>query len=164
MRPQIYRTRDPGDGTPALYGRRDACRYGGVMLKNFLQRSRLLMLEWVLLLLVVVLTIKAPGFMTAENLLNILRNVSIQGVIALGMTMVIVAGEIDLSVGSMVAFAGCLLAWLVQTLDTHLPAPMAVILASIVVLTVGVLIGGLSGWMRVRFSVPTFIVTLAWFT
>ena len=53
------------------------------------------MLEWVLLLLVLVLTLKAPGFMTAENLLNILRNVSIQGLIALGMTMVIVAGEID---------------------------------------------------------------------
>src|SRR5215831_7055400 len=131
---------------------------------NFLKRSRLWMLEWVLLLLVLVLTFKAPGFMTAENLLNILRNVSIQGVIALGMTMVIVAGEIDLSVGSMVAFAGCLLAWLVQALSPQVHAVLAVLLASVLVLAAGVSIGALSGWMRVRFSVPTFIVTLAWFT
>ena len=49
-------------------------------------------------------------FLTVDNLLNVLRNVSMQGLIALGMTMVIIAGEIDLSVGSMVAFAGCLTA------------------------------------------------------
>jgi sugar transport system permease protein len=134
------------------------------MLKSLLQRSRLWMLEWVLLVLVVVLTIRAPGFLTADNLLNVLRNISIQGVIALGMTMVIVAGEIDLSVGSAVAFAGCLLAWLVQALATRLGAPMAVLFASGIVLLTGVLIGSFSGWMRVRFSVPTFIVTLAGFT
>src|SRR5262245_5676832 len=130
------------------------------MLKRLLERSRLWMLEWVLLILIVVLTWKAPGFMTADNLLNVLRNISIQGVIALGMTMVIVAGEIDLSVGSAVAFAGCLLAWLVQMLAPHTDPPVAVLLASAAVLVTGIFIGALSGWMRVRLAVPTFIVTL----
>ena len=134
------------------------------MLKNLLHRSRLWMLEWVLLVLVVVLSIKAPGFLTADNLLNVLRNVSIQGVIALGMTMVIVAGEIDLSVGSMVAFAGCLLAWFVQALGPHMAMPLAVVLGSAIVLMASVLIGALTGWMRIRFSDPTFVVTLAWLT
>ena len=123
------------------------------------------MLELVLLLMVVVLSFKAPGFFTADNLLNVLRNISIQGVIALGMTMVIVAGEIDLSVGSMVAFAGCLLAWLVQAMGNHgVAMPLAVTAASVAVLLAGALIGAASGWMRTRFRVPTFIVTLAWFT
>jgi sugar transport system permease protein len=122
------------------------------------------MLESVLMLLVGVLTFKAPGFFTADNLLNVLRNVSIQGVIALGMTLVIVAGEIDLSVGSAVAFAGCLLAWLVQALASRMAPPLAVAIGSIVVFLTGALIGTLSGWLRTRFLVPTFIVTLAWFT
>ena len=133
-------------------------------LKPLLHRSGHWMLELVLLLLVVVLAVKAPGFFTADNLLNVLRNVSIQGVIALGMTLVIVAGEIDLSVGSAVAFAGCLLAWLVQAMSHHLPPPLAVAAGSVLVLLAGALIGAMSGWLRTRFRVPTFIVTLAWFT
>lgn len=133
-------------------------------LKQLFQRSSHWMLELVLLLLVVVLACKAPGFFTADNLLNVLRNVSITGVIALGMTLVIIAGEIDLSVGSAVAFAGCLLAWLVQALAKHLSLPMAVLSAALIVLVTGACIGALSGWMRTRFRVPTFIVTLAWFT
>jgi len=69
-------------------------------------------LEIVLVALCLFLAAVAPNFLTAENLLNVLRNVSMQGLIALGMTLVIIAGEIDLSVGSMVAFSGCLTAWL----------------------------------------------------
>src|ERR1022692_127595 len=123
------------------------------------------MLELVLVILIVVLAVKAPGFFTADNLLNVLRNISIQGVIALGMTMVIVAGEIDLGVGSAVAFAGCLLAWQVQALGNRGVAPLpAVTIACVSTLATGALIGALSGWMRTRFRVPTFIVTLAWFT
>ena len=123
------------------------------------------MLEWVLLALVLALSFEAPGFFTADNLLNVLRNVSIQGVIALGMTMVIIAGEIDLSVGSAVAFSGCWLAWLVQSFAGHGWHPvMAVVVGSCIALLTGVLIGAVSGWIRVRFNVPTFIITLAWFT
>jgi ribose/xylose/arabinose/galactoside ABC-type transport system permease subunit len=133
-------------------------------MKLFHQTSRW-MLELVLVILIVVLAIKAPGFFTADNLLNVLRNVSIQGVIALGMTMVIVAGEIDLGVGSAVAFAGCLLAWQVQALGKHGVAPLlAVTIACVSTLATGALIGAMTGWMRTRFRVPTFIVTLAWFT
>jgi sugar transport system permease protein len=132
--------------------------------KPLLRRYSHVLLEAVLLLLVVVLAFKAPGFFTADNLLNVLRNISIQGVIALGMTLVIVAGEIDLSVGSAVAFAGCLLAWLVQAFSQRLAPPLAVAISSVLVLLTGSLIGAMSGWMRTRFRVPTFIVTLAWFT
>ena len=79
------------------------------------RRLREFILEGVLALLCIFLSLRAPGFLSAANLLNILQNISMQGVVALGMTMVIIAGEIDLSVGSMIAFAGCLTAWIAGT-------------------------------------------------
>ncbi len=120
-------------------------------------------LELVLLLLCVVLSFKANGFFTADNFLNVLRNVSMQGVIAFGMTMVIISGEIDLSVGSAVAFAGCLTAVLTKTLLAAGLWPVAaVVIAILASLIVGFAIGSLTGYIRAKFDVPTFIITLAW--
>ncbi len=95
-----------------------------------------------------------PNFFSPDNLMVILRSVSEQGLIAFGMTMVIVAGEIDLSVGSMVALAGCLAAWLVAAgLSPALAIPAAMAL--------GAGAGAFTGLMRNAFSVPSFITTLA---
>ncbi len=128
-----------------------------------LHRLRHYVLELVLLVLAGVLAFRAEGFFTADNLLNILRNISMQGVIALGMTMVIIAGEIDLSVGSMAACAGCLAAWTVGALGGA-PPGVAVAAGALVALAGGFGVGCLSGWLRTRFRVPTFISTLAWLT
>jgi ribose/xylose/arabinose/galactoside ABC-type transport system permease subunit len=124
------------------------------------------MMEIILVVLCVVLTWRAPLFLTADNLLNVLRNVSMQGVIAFGMTMVIISGEIDLSVGSMVAFSGCVCAWLVAFLTgaKHMAPVPAVVVAVPVTVLAGVLVGMTTGFLRVRFRVPTFIATLAWMT
>jgi ribose/xylose/arabinose/galactoside ABC-type transport system permease subunit len=119
------------------------------------------MMEIILFVLCVLLAFRAPGFFTADNALNILRNVSMQGIIAFGMTMVIIAGEIDLSVGSAVAFSGCLAAWLTRAMGGGAGAVTAASAAS---LAAGVGIGALNGFLRVRFRVPTFITTLAWLT
>jgi len=124
-------------------------------------------LEIILLVLCAVLAALAPNFLTAENLLNVLRNVSMQGLIALGMTMVIIAGEIDLSVGSMAAFAGCFTAWLTAALGpgaAGLPPWLAVAAAVALTLTAGGCAGSLSGLLRNRFGVPSFISTLALMT
>jgi ribose/xylose/arabinose/galactoside ABC-type transport system permease subunit len=124
-------------------------------------------LELILLLLCILLALAAPGFLTAENLLNVLRNVSMQGVIAFGMTMVIIAGEIDLSVGSAVAFSGCLTAYLTQLLTGPAAgwSPSAAVPAAMgVALTVGFLLGSFTGFMRTRYQVPSFITTLALLT
>jgi ribose/xylose/arabinose/galactoside ABC-type transport system permease subunit len=128
-------------------------------LREMMRRS---IMEIILLTLCAVLAFKAHGFFTTGNLLNVLRNVSMQGVIAFGMTMVIIAGEIDLSVGSAVAFAGCLTAWVTGKLAW--PMPMAVAAAAATSLAAGLGIGLLTGYLRVRFRVPTFITTLAWLT
>jgi ribose/xylose/arabinose/galactoside ABC-type transport system permease subunit len=131
--------------------------------RTFARRS---ILEIVLIVLCVALWIATPRFLTVENLLGVLRNVSMKGVIAFGMTIVIVAGEIDLSVGSMVAFSGCIAAWLAAKYG-NLPGAegtAVVILAVPATILVGTLIGAGSGFLRVKFRVPTFIVTLAWMT
>ena len=113
------------------------------------------------------LAVRAEGFFTVGNLLNVVRNVSMQGVIAFGMTMVIISGEIDLSVGSAVAFSGCLAAWATGFLagpPVSLPMPLAILLAVLVSLAAGLAVGSFTGFLRVRFRVPTFITTLAWLT
>ncbi|MCC8179934.1 MAG: ABC transporter permease [Planctomycetes bacterium] len=121
-------------------------------------------LELILVALFLILAISAPYFLTVENILNILRNASMQGIIAMGMTLVIIAGEIDLSVGSAVAFAGCLTAWLNKALKgSALDSGEVgnIIVAACIAIIAGTMVGFITGWLRVRFSVPTFIITLA---
>jgi ribose/xylose/arabinose/galactoside ABC-type transport system permease subunit len=120
-------------------------------------------LEIILVVLCIVLALTAPGFFTADNLLNVLRNISMQGVIALGMTMVIIAGEIDLSVGSMVAFAGCLIAFLAEQLAGFSPGP-AIAFSIVLTLLLAFFLGSFTGIMRTRYGVPSFITTLALLT
>ena len=114
-------------------------------------------MDLVLLVICVALALSAPNFLTVENLLNILRTVSMMGLIAFGMTMVIIAKEIDLSVGSTVALSTCVVARLLQL---GVPIPVAIL----VTVVVGVLLGAFTGYMRVRFEVPSFITTLALLT
>jgi ribose/xylose/arabinose/galactoside ABC-type transport system permease subunit len=122
-------------------------------------------LELVLLVICIILAFSAPGFFSARNILNIMRNVAMQGVIAFGMTMVIISGEIDLSVGSAVAFAGCLSSLVVRALDgLGLTAGVAVTVALIVTLLMGFGIGNFTAFIRTRFNVPSFITTLALMT
>src|SRR5207249_3492443 len=115
------------------------------------------MMETILVALCAILAFRAPGFATTENLLTVLRSISMQGLIAFGMTLVIIVGEIDLSVGAAAAFAGCLLAWLA---GHHLPIPLGLP----VVVVAGAAVGAFTGVMRGRFAVPSFITTLALLT
>jgi sugar transport system permease protein len=133
------------------------------MLKMF-QFLRYTVLEIILLIICIFLAKTAPGFLSKSNLLGILSNISVEGVVALGMTIVIISGEIDLSVGSAAAWSACSMAWMVQAFDNHhMNMVLAIALAGSIAVGVGALIGALTGWLRMRFRVPTFITTLAWF-
>jgi ribose/xylose/arabinose/galactoside ABC-type transport system permease subunit len=120
-------------------------------------------MEIILVLMVVALTFSAQGFATLGNLLNVLRTVSMLGIIAFGMTAVIVSGDIDLSVGSGVALAGCIIAWFAGAFSARLGPVAAVVLGAGMAISVGVMLGYTTGLIRHWFNVPTFITTLALF-
>ncbi|RQM47333.1 ABC transporter permease [Paraburkholderia bannensis] len=122
------------------------------------------MLEVVLILVAVMLTIYAPGFSTLSNLLNVMRTISMLGIVACGMTAVIICAEIDLSVGSGMALAGCILAWVVGACTPFVGSVAAVILGACAAIVCGMACGAFSGAMKAAFNVPTFITTLGLFT
>ena len=97
-------------------------------------------------------------FLSANNLLNVVRNMSLIGIVAVGMTFVLVAGEIDLSVGSVYGVLIVVLGLLVSS------AGMDPWLATLVVVVLGLVIGTLNGTIVTRFGIPSFIVTLAMLT
>ncbi|MEM7488614.1 MAG: ABC transporter permease [Pseudomonadota bacterium] len=101
-------------------------------------------------------------FLTPRNILNVLRQTSINGILAIGLTFVILARGIDLSVGSVVALAGVVAASFATTSSGAAVAggPYPVVLALAVGLLVGGACGAASGLVVARFSVPAFVATL----
>jgi ABC-type xylose transport system, permease component len=93
-------------------------------------------------------------FLTPRNLSNLMTQMSVTGVLAVGMLMVIVSGNIDLSVGSLLGFAGGIAAFALADLNYSLPVS---ILFAIVV---GTLIGAFHGALTAYLNIPSFIVTL----
>ncbi len=129
-----------------------------------MSRWRAYTMEAILVVLILALVLSAPGFATLGNLLNVLRTVAMLGIIAFGMTAVIIGGEIDLSVGAGVALAGCIVAWFSGALTPHVGSVGAVCAGIAAALLAGAATGFFTGQMRRRFRVPTFITTLALFT
>ena len=107
-----------------------------------------------LVILMFVLSTQSENFLSTRNLFAILLDAALVGIVAWAATLVILTGEIDLSVGPAVAFWGVVLADLVTNL--RLPFVVAIPL----VLMGGAVCGGVAGWLRSRFDVPTFISTL----
>ncbi|MBB6673060.1 ABC transporter permease [Cohnella nanjingensis] len=120
-------------------------------------------MEIVLLLIIIVMTFVSNGFLTTDNLLNILRNMALQGCIAFGMTMVIIAGEIDLSIGSTVALTGVIVGLTSGKLAESgiMSLDVAVIVGILVSFIIAGLIGMFNGWLLTKYKVPSFIITLA---
>lgn len=106
-----------------------------------------------LLTLMIIVTAISPNFLTVDNLLNILRQTSINAIIAMGMTFVILTAGIDLSVGSILAFAGAVCASLVA-------ADVSLIVALTTTILVGAALGAASGTIVAYFGVQAFIATL----
>ncbi|HFR3771492.1 TPA: ribose ABC transporter permease, partial [Streptococcus suis] len=107
--------------------------------------------------LMVVITIMNPNFLTTNNLLNLLLQVTANGFIAFGMTFVILTGGIDLSVGSVLALSSALSAGLIAT---GFPVPIAILVA----ILLGGCLGMLNGLLVAYGKLAPFIVTLATMT
>ena len=118
-------------------------------------------LEIILVVVFIVATFLSPSFLTSGNLLNVLRTASLKGVIAFGMTFVIICGEIDLSIGSTVGLSGIVAALILKaTLAAGVNGVLAGIIAIGGTLIACSLIGLISGLLMTYFNMPSFIVTL----
>ncbi|WP_306417017.1 ABC transporter permease [Halobacillus sp. Marseille-P3879] len=108
----------------------------------------------ILILLCIVMSFVAPNFLDASNLTNILKQVSVTAILAAGMTIVILTGGIDLSVGSIVALSG-----VVSVMASQ--AGVHPVLAMLLGVGAGYLVGFINGVFTAKAGLPAFIVTLA---
>ncbi|WP_158872072.1 ABC transporter permease [Antarcticirhabdus aurantiaca] len=108
-----------------------------------------------LVLLCIGFALASEYFLSVRNALNILDQVTVLGILAIGMTMVIVIGGIDLSVGSVLALSMMMMGWLAKT--AGLPLPVAMILG----VATGAACGLVSGLLVTLARLPPFIATLA---
>jgi len=115
---------------------------------------RQMILVIVFAVICIVLSIMTPDFLTFNNIRNVVRQVSYTAIASIGMTLVIILGQIDLSAGSLIAISG-LTAARVFTL-THSPAA-----AFIGVVAIGVVVGLFNGILTAKGKIPGFIATLA---
>jgi ribose transport system permease protein len=107
-----------------------------------------------LIVLVVIMSVASPYFLKQENLFNILRGMATIGIMAIGQTMVIITGGIDLSVGSLLAVSSMLTARLLTVHDQN------AIVAVVCGLAFGLLLGIINGLTITRFKINPFITTL----
>lgn len=124
-----------------------------------------------LVVLLIAFALLEPRFMHPLNLMNVFRQVSISGLIAIGMTFVILTAGIDLSVGAVVALSGLVGAYVAKgglesrfAVGTSLDAGNPVIFAVLAAVVVGMACGLLQGWAVTRLRVPPFVVTLGGMT
>ena len=114
-----------------------------------------------LILVIAFLSIWQPdSFITVDNFLNVLRRSSVYGIIALGMTFVIISGGIDLSVGSLLALCGMLSAGLMTWLGGPEPGVGVMVLGTVAGVVTGALGGTVSGALITKLKIQPFIATL----
>jgi ribose transport system permease protein len=112
----------------------------------------------VLILMFIYFALTAQGFFTFQNLANIPQQIAFVIIIATGMTLVIITGGIDLSVGCVVALTAVIFSLLVE--NHHVP----ILPATVIALAFGSLAGASNGLFVIKFNVPPFIATLAMMT
>lgn len=109
----------------------------------------------VLCIFLAVFPVTSKSFLTSKNIFNVLRQISTNMFLACGMTMVIILGGIDLSVGSIIALSGVLAAGCVSRYGLSIP------IALLVGVLVGAVVGVFNGYVICKTTIPPFIVTLA---
>jgi ribose transport system permease protein len=115
-------------------------------------------------LMILALSLASDKFLTVDNSMNVLRQISVNLCLSIGMTLIILSGGIDLSVGSVLALSGAVAAGLLKNglalppfnLFVQFTVPGAVLAA----LLVGLSLGWFNGWVITRFKLPPFVATL----
>jgi ribose/xylose/arabinose/galactoside ABC-type transport system permease subunit len=107
-----------------------------------------------LLVIIAVAAWLSPGFIQPVNFFNVLRQASVVGIAAVGVTLVMITGGVDLSVGAVISFASVLAATLMAGEAQNIPLSVAV------VLLMGLVVGFANGLLVARWKLPAFILTL----
>lgn len=125
------------------------------VLRAFLRdwRQNIIYIGFIAIFLIFALTLNDRGFLNPNNLLNIIRQTAMIAVMAIAMTFVLSAGEIDLSVGAVAGLASVTVAMAIAV-----AGPFAGILAG---LATGIAIGTFNGWLTTKIGIPSFLTTLA---
>lgn len=126
---------------------------------NILQKikSNNLSILWILVATIIIATIIKPDFLKFNNVINIIRQIAINGIIAVGMTFVLLTGGIDLSVGASVGVTAVAVAMMFQK-------GINPVITIIVGLAIGAVIGFLNGWGITKAKIVPFIMTLGTLT
>jgi ribose/xylose/arabinose/galactoside ABC-type transport system permease subunit len=112
------------------------------------------------LIICILSALKPDTFLTMENLMNVLRRSSVNGIIAIGMTSIIISAGIDLSVGSMLALCGMVGAYAMIAISGPNPQGSALVAGTAVGVVVGIICGFLNGVLITKLRLQPFIVTL----
>jgi len=123
----------------------------GAFLQNW--RQNIIYIGFIAIFVVFALTLNDRGFLNPNNLLNIVRQTAMIAVMAIAMTFVLSAGEIDLSVGVVAGLSSVTVAMVISV-----AGPFAGILAG---LATGIAIGTFNGWLTTKIGIPSFLTTLA---
>jgi ribose transport system permease protein len=123
----------------------------GAFLRDW--RQNIIYIGFIVIFVVFALTLNDRGFLNPTNLLNIVRQTAMIAVMAIAMTFVLSAGEIDLSVGAVAGLASVTVAMTIAV-----AGPFAGILAG---LATGIAIGTFNGWLTTKIGIPSFLTTLA---
>ncbi|MCB1498552.1 MAG: ABC transporter permease [Bauldia sp.] len=122
------------------------------VLRSTLLSGRMLYVAFVAL--IVIFAIASPVFLTTENFANVGRQTALVSIMAVGMTLVIISGEFDLSVGSVMALAGVAAALAMQGLGD------VWIVGAVVAIATGAAVGLVNGLLTTLLSIPSFLITL----
>lgn len=125
---------------------------------NFLKFYKKWGIYVLLLIEIIVFTLIAPGFMTWTNMMNVIRQVSMLGIVVTGVSIIMIGGGIDLSIGGQMATSGLIIAMLVIN---HGMNPF---IASLIGIAVCVLMGAINGFLIVKLKIMDMVVTLGTMT
>lgn len=115
-----------------------------------------------MLAIVLIMTFVNKNFLTLANFINILRNISVQGILACGLTTLIISGGLDLSFGSTIGLTTLLLPIVSLWFDQHgMSTYLGIAVAAIVSLICGIIIGSLNAFFVTKYRMPPMIATLA---